>query len=96
MPAPKHKQVVNFSVDRHLVERFRETADLLRVNLSECYSAAMLMYLEAHPETQGEFLKRIRDAEVAGGVEAAIAAAKEEQLKKIKKSEEGGKPRRTT
>ncbi|HEX8522065.1 MAG TPA: hypothetical protein VF669_07405 [Tepidisphaeraceae bacterium] len=53
------------------------------------------MFLEADPKTQGEYLKRVYDAEINDEVEDAIAAAKAEQLKKIKSSEDGTKSKRS-
>jgi acyl-CoA reductase-like NAD-dependent aldehyde dehydrogenase len=52
------------------------------------------MFLEADPKTQGEYIKRIYDAEINDEVEDAIAAAKAEQLKKIRSREENPKSKR--
>ena len=49
------------------------------------------MFLEADPKVQGEYLKRIYDAEINDEIEDAVAAAKAAQLKKIKAREETGK-----
>ena len=42
------------------------------------------MFLEADPQTQAKFIKRVFDAEVEGEMEATLQGAKDEQLKKIK------------
>jgi hypothetical protein len=90
----RNKQGVNFSVQRDLAERFREVAKEYYGKLGLCFSAAMLMFLEADPQTQGEYIKKMFDAEVNDEVEGAIAAAKAGQLKKIKAREDGAKGKR--
>ena len=50
----------------------------------ECFSAALLMFLEADPKSQGEFMKRILDAELNEEVEATVAMALEQQAKRIR------------
>lgn len=95
MPAPKHKQVLNFSIDRHLAEQFRESMQTYHASLSQCYAAAMLMFLEADPETQGQYIKKVFEAELTSDVEAAVIAAKEEQLRRIKAREGASRPKRT-
>jgi hypothetical protein len=90
----KSKQGVNFSVHRDLADRFREATREYYGKLGLCFSAAMLMFLEADPQTQGQYIKKVFDAEVDDEIESAIQAAKEEQLKKIKAREDGTKPKR--
>ena len=88
------KQAVNFSVQRALADRFRDASKNYFGKLGLCFSAAMLMFLEADPQTQGKYIKKIFDAEVGDEMEATIEAAKEEQLKKIKSRDDGGKAKR--
>ena len=91
---PRRKQTVSFSVHQELAERFREATREYYGRLGMCFSAAMLMFLEADPKTQGEFLKRVFDAELNNEVDATIEAAKAEQIKRIKAGEQGGQGRR--
>lgn len=43
-------------------------------------TAAMMMFLRATPEEQAAFIKRVREAEVDGGMRRAIEWAKSEQV----------------
>lgn len=90
----KSKQGVNFAVQRELADRFREATREYYGKLGLCFSAALLMFLEADPKTQGEFIKRVFDAEVDDEILAVIEQAKAEQLKKIKSREDAPKPKR--
>jgi hypothetical protein len=91
----RNKQGVNFSVHKDLVERFREATKDYFGKLGLCFSAAMLMFLEADPKTQGEYIKKMFDAEVNDEVDSVISEAKTGQLKKIKAREEGTKSKRS-
>ena len=90
----RRKQGVNFSVDRELADHFREATKEYYGKLGLCFSAAMLMFLEADPHAQGQFIKRIFDGEIDGEIENVTAAAKAEQLKKIKAREDETKRKR--
>lgn len=54
----------------------------------------MLMWLEADPETQAKYLKRVFGAEVDEELLELIEQAKAEQLKRIKSREDVSKPKR--
>ena len=84
----RDKQPINFSVHRTLAERFRDGAKNYFGKLGLCFSAAMLMFLEADPQTQASYIKKVFDAEVEDEMEATVQAAKEEQLRKIKSRED--------
>jgi hypothetical protein len=92
----KNKQGVNFSVHRDLADRFREATREYYGKLGLCFSAALLMFLEADPEVQGQYIKRVFDAETDDEVKAVIEQAKAVQLKTIKAREDGGKPKRAS
>lgn len=92
----RSKQGVNFSVHRELAERFREATREYYGKLGLCFSAALIMFLEADPKVQGEFIKRAFEAEVDDEMLAVIEQAKSEQLKKIQARESGPKGRRGT
>ena len=84
---PRNKQSVNFSVHKELADQFREATREYYGKLGLCFSAAILMLLEADPVKQGEYIKRVFDAEVDDEVTATVLTAKEEQLKRIKHRE---------
>jgi len=88
------KQGVNFSVHRELADRFREATREYYGKLGLCFSAALLMFLEADPKVQGDFIKRVFDAEVDDEILAVIEQAKAEQVKKIHAREQVAKPKR--
>ena len=90
----RSKQGVNFSVHRDLAERFREATREYYGKLGLCFSASLLMFLEADPQVQAQYIKRVFDAEVDDEVEATVELAKEEQLKRIKQREDSPKSKR--
>ena len=89
------KRPISFRVHPALAERFQEAVGPYYGKLGACFSAALLMFLEADPKEQGEFLKRVYDAEINDEVEDAVAAAKATQFKKIKSREESSKGKRS-
>ena len=92
---PKNKQAVNFSVQRVLVDRFREATKNYFGKLGLCFSASLLMFLEADPQVQAKYIKKVFEAEVEDEMEATVQAAKEEQNRKIKSREESAKGKRS-
>ena len=92
---PRDKQAVNFSVQRTLADRFRDATKNYFGKLGLCFSAAMLMFLEADPQTQAKYIKKVFDAEVEDEMEATLQAAKEEQMRKIKSREDSSKGKRS-
>ena len=91
---PRRKQTVSFSVHPALADRFRDATKEYFGKLGLCFSAGMLMWLEADPETQARFLKRVFDAEVDDEMLAVLEQAKAEQLKAIKTRDAQAKPKR--
>src|SRR4051812_22453008 len=89
------KRTVSFRLHPLIADRFTQLTSAFYGKVGACFAAAILMFLEADPKTQGEFLKRIYDAEINDEVEDAIAAAKSGQLKKIKTREDGAKGKRS-
>ncbi len=85
------KENVNVWVNRRLAQEFRKTAKGYFNRLGMCYGAAMLMFLEADPATQGEYLKRVFHADVDDEVVELLKAAKGEQARRIAARE--SKPR---
>src|SRR3954471_10912054 len=88
------KRTVSFRLHPLIADRFTELTSAFYGKVGACFAAAILMFLEADPKTQGEFLKRIYDAEINDEVEDALATAKAGQLKKIKSREENTKGKR--
>ena len=78
------KRNISFRISRILADRFHEAAKNYFGKMGICFSAAVLMWLEADPQTQGQYIKRIFDADVNDEIQAAIDAAKAEQLRRIR------------
>lgn len=86
--------MVSFRTPKALADRFQEAASAYYGKQSICFSAALLMFLESHPEQQAAFMKRVYDAELADEVETIIEQAVAEQLRRIK-AKGDPKPKRT-
>jgi hypothetical protein len=93
---PRRKQTISFSIHPELADRFREATKEYYGKLGLCFSAGMLMWLEADPDVQAQYLKRVFEAEVNAEMLSVIEQAKAEQLKKVKTREDGGKPKRAS
>jgi hypothetical protein len=92
--AMAQKRAISFRLDPALAKRFQEATSPFFGKIGACFAASILMFLEADPKTQGEYVKKIYDAEISGDIEAAIQQAKSEQLKKIKSREDAPKSKR--
>lgn len=89
------KRTVSFRLHPLLADRFTQLTSAFYGKVGACFAAAILMFLEADPKAQGEYLKRIYEAEINDEVEDAVDAAKAAQLKKIKSREDGTKGKRS-
>ena len=89
------KRPISFRVHPTLADQFQERVGPYYGKLGACFSAALLMFLEADPAVQGDYLKRIYDAEINDEIREMIAIAKAEQLKKIKAREDAPKGKRS-
>lgn len=92
---PRRKQTISFSIHPALADRFRDATKEYYGKLGLCFSAGVLMWLEADPEEQATFLRRVFDAEVADEMIAVIEQAKAEQMKKIQAREQAPKAKRS-
>lgn len=78
------KQTLTFRVSPILAKRFREATAEYYGKTGLSFSAALLLFLEAEPDVQGQYIKRVFDAEVNQEVEATVEAALAEQRRRIK------------
>lgn len=83
------KQTLSFRVSPVLAAKFREATAAYYGKTGLAFSAALLMFLEAEPDVQASFMKRVFDAEVNQEVEMIVEAALAEQRKQIKKRHKG-------
>ncbi len=83
--AMPEKVTISFRVSPVLADRFRQSMTHYYGKVGATMSAAMLMYMEADPVVQGQYLKRVLEAEVDEEVEAAVEAALSEQRSRIKR-----------
>ena len=88
------KRTVSFRLHPVLADRFSEATSAFYGKVGACFGAAVLMFLEADPKVQAEFVKRVYEAELEDEVEEAVQQAKTEQLKKIKSREDAPKGKR--
>jgi hypothetical protein len=88
------KRTLSIRIQPRLEERFRQATKDFYGKLGLCFSAAIVMFLEADPVTQGEYIKRVFGAETDAEVEAILEAAKAEQQRRIKAREHGGHGKR--
>lgn len=82
------KRTVSFRVDPLLVTKFQEAAKPYYGKVGACLSAAILLWLEQDPAVQGQYLKKLYEAEIDSEVAAVIDGAKAEQLRRIKAREQ--------
>jgi hypothetical protein len=82
---------VNINVFTHpsLVKRFREVAKNYNNRVGTCLGAAMVLFLKADPETQGQAIDEVLQAEIRDEVEAMIETIKQEQFARVKSKEKG-------
>jgi hypothetical protein len=78
------KQMVTFRADPAMVRQFREAAKPYYGRLAVCFSAALLMFMEADPREQGQFVKRIYDADVNDEISSILEGIRAEQTKRVK------------
>jgi hypothetical protein len=81
------KRTISFRIDPALADRFQKASAPYLGKHGACLGAAMLMFLEADPKVQGQYLKKLYDAEINDEVEVVIDAARGEQLRRIKARE---------
>ena len=83
-PSRRGRKVnINFAADPHLVASFRESNQHYVGRLSACFSAAMAMWLAAHPEEQGKWLKSVLEAEVNGEVRTLLKTLQQKQIRAV-------------
>ena len=76
------KKTVNVFVDERIAAEFRKSAEAFKGRQGMCLGAAMLMWLESSPETQGKFLTRVFEAEVRDQVADLLAEIRREHAKR--------------
>ena len=84
---------LNFAVSPKMAEEFRQAADGHFGKLSLCFESAMAMWLAAHPEEQGRWLKRLYEAGVDEAVDQMLDGIRQEQQVKVAEAD-GRRPKR--
>lgn len=85
------KVKINVAVDPRIAAELRAAAEVYDGRLGMCVTAGMLMFLQADPQVQGEFLRLVFDAEIRDEVEAMLERIKSEQAAKAKARLRDGK-----
>lgn len=75
------KKALNLAIPREMLEQFNELCQVYGHGKQKgmVLSAAILMFLRAHPETQGEFLEQVIKADVSSNVEQMLERIRREQ-----------------
>ena len=68
----KKRHVMTVAVHPAIAERFREVAGQFDDKLGMCISASMLMFLDSPPDRQGDYLRKVFDAQIKGEVRAML------------------------
>lgn len=79
------KKTINLAIPVPLLNEFNEVCSHYGHGKQKgmVLSAAILMFLEAHPAEQGRALERILIADVRSGVDALIDKARQEQARRL-------------
>jgi hypothetical protein len=86
---PMAKKVkFNVFVDEALAKQFKAVAHVFYNRMGLCLSAAMLQFLQLDPKEQAALMKRVFEMDLADETEAAVQAAKAEQLRRINAREQ--------
>ena len=88
------KVTINAFTHPDLAKRFREVVKTYNNRIGTCLSAAIVLFLTADPETQGQAINEVLQAEVRDEVEAMIERIKEEQFARHKSKDKSAKDRR--
>ena len=78
------RETINVSTHPSIAARFRELAVNYDNRLGMCLTAAMLMFLESDPRDQGDFLRRVFDAQIRNEVEDLLEQIRSGQIAKVK------------
>jgi hypothetical protein len=73
------RETINVNCDPKIAKAFREVADSYKGRIGPCLQAAMLMFMGAHPEQQGEFLRRVYELQIRDGIDELLAKIHAEQ-----------------
>lgn len=79
---------ININADPAIIQQFRDMAAKYDNRIGMCLSAAMLMFLEAHPDDQADCLRRIFDAELRGRVNALLDEIRNTQSQRVRQRDE--------
>ena len=84
MDTMARKDTINVVTHPVIADAFREAAKSYDGRLGMCLSAAMLMFMQADPESQGDFLKRVFEAQIRDEVDTLLEKIRAEQATKVK------------
>jgi hypothetical protein len=78
------RDTLSISTHPEISKRFREAAGKFDGRIGLCHTAAMLMFLEADPEVQGDFINRAFNAQLKDQVQALLDEIREQQASKVR------------
>ena len=77
------RDTLSISTHPEISKRFREAAGKFDGRIGLCHTAAMLMFLEAAPDVQGDFINRAFNAQLKDQVEALLNEIRDQQARKV-------------
>ncbi len=78
---------LNLNISARVARQFREAAKHYDGRIGLCASAALLMWLEADPKTQGAYLSEVFQLDLTDQVDDSLQAVKDEQARKVAERE---------
>lgn len=85
---------LNCYVNAKLAKEFRDIVQRYDNRIGFCLSAAIMMFLEADPAVQAEFLTRVFKLDLDPQVDDVLKALKEQQLGHVHERERGERQNR--
>lgn len=81
----RSRKTINLAVPTDLAEQFDAVCGVYGHGKQKglVLAAAILMFLESHPEEQGQAIERVFQADVADGVKQMLAQVRAEQQRRV-------------
>lgn len=77
------RTTLNWNTDARIATEFRAATKQYSGKMGYCLTAAVLMFLEADPRKQSEFIKRAFEAQLKDDVDALLNEIRETQRQQV-------------
>ena len=78
---------MNLNISARVAKQFRDVARRYDGRIGLCASAALLMFLEADPREQGNYINKVFQLDLSEQVDETLRAVKEEQARRVEEHE---------